>query len=54
MTIQNDTIYQNRRHLSQAIASIDLMLQLGHLPYFGWVILCNMKRHLLKEYTRSR
>lgn len=54
MTIQNDTIYQNHRHLSQAIASIDLMLQLGHLPYFGWVILTHTKKHLLRDYARSK
>ena len=54
MTRQNDFIYQRRRQLSQAIASVDLLLQTGNLPYFGWVILTHTKEHLLRDYARSK
>lgn len=54
MTIANDPIYQNRRSLGQAIASVDLILSLDNPPYFGWVILQHIKKHLVREYHRNR
>ena len=54
MTIQTDLQYQHRLHLSQAIATIEIELRLGNLPYFGWIIMKHAKQHLLREYERSR
>lgn len=54
MTLIEDRQYQHRMHLSQAIATCELLINEKPEPkYFGWVLLTNIKRHLEKEYKDS-
>ena len=54
MRLSEDKQLNHRKHLSSAIAMVEIVLRVGNCPPFGWMILAHAKRHMLREYRQSR